>query len=54
MPNDLAVPPPTRWLERSYNIAHRRDAEDGGHFPAFERPELFVEEVRGFFRSYRT
>jgi len=53
MPNDLAVPPPTRWLDRAYNLVHRRDALDGGHFPAFEKPELFVEELRGFFRSYR-
>ncbi len=53
MPNDLAVPPPTRWLERSYNIVHRRDGESGGHFPAFEKPELVVEEVRGFFRRFR-
>ena len=35
------------------NLIHRRDAEDGGHFPAFEKPELFVEEVRGFFRKFR-
>lgn len=53
MPNDLSVPPPTRWLERAYNVAHRRDAPDGGHFPAFEKPALFVEEVRGFFRRFR-
>ncbi len=54
MPNDLAVPPPSRWLERSYNVVHRRDGTDGGHFPAFEKPDLFVEEVRGFFRGFRT
>jgi hypothetical protein len=25
----------------------------GGHFAAFEQPELFVDEVRGFFRTVR-
>jgi pimeloyl-ACP methyl ester carboxylesterase len=25
----------------------------GGHFPALETPELFVEEVRAFFRPLR-
>jgi pimeloyl-ACP methyl ester carboxylesterase len=25
----------------------------GGHFAAFEQPELFVEEVRAFFRLVR-
>ncbi len=53
MPNDLVVPPPTRWLERAYNLVHRRNSPDGGHFPAFEKPELFVEEVRGFFSRFR-
>lgn len=53
MPNDLAVPPPSRWIERAYRLVHRRDPPDGGHFPAFEKPALFVEEVRGFFRRFR-
>ncbi len=53
MPQDLAVPPPTRYLERSYNVVHRRDPPKGGHFPAFEQPELFVDEVRSFFRRFR-
>ncbi len=53
MPRDLAVPPPTRYLERSYNVAHRRDAPEGGHFPAFEQPQMFVEEVRAFLRRFR-
>jgi len=25
----------------------------GGHFAAFEQPEIFVDEVRAFFRSHR-
>jgi len=54
MPNDLVVPPPTRWIERAYRLVHRHDSPDGGHFAAFEKPALFVEEVRGFFRQFRT
>ena len=27
--------------------------ERGGHFAAFEQPEIFVDEVRGFFRTVR-
>ena len=30
-----------------------REMPKGGHFAAFEQPELFVEEVRGFFRTLR-
>jgi hypothetical protein len=28
-------------------------ARAGGHFAAFERPKLFVDEVRAFFRLVR-
>lgn len=52
-PADLGPPPPTRRLERCFNVAHRRDADAGGHFVAFERPALFVDEVRTFFRRFR-
>ena len=52
-PNDLGVPPPDSWLRRSYNMVHRNDAKQGGHFLAFEQPRLFVQELRGFFRQFR-
>ena len=52
-PNDLGPPPPDSWLERVFNVTHRKDAEKGGHFLALEQPHLFVSEVRSFFASYR-
>ena len=41
-----------RWAETKYTqIVHFNDAiERGGHFAAFERPEIFIEEVRTSFR----
>ncbi|MDT7554195.1 MAG: hypothetical protein QOI16_2731, partial [Pseudonocardiales bacterium] len=30
-----------------------RTVERGGHFAAFEQPELFVSEVRAYFRMVR-
>jgi pimeloyl-ACP methyl ester carboxylesterase len=35
------------------NIRHWNEMPKGGHFAAFEQPELFVREVRDFFRSLR-
>jgi hypothetical protein len=29
------------------------ELDKGGHFAALEQPELFVEQVRGFFRTVR-
>ncbi len=43
-----------RWAEKRYpNIIHWNELEKGGHFAAFEQPELFVTEVRDCFRAVR-
>jgi pimeloyl-ACP methyl ester carboxylesterase len=43
-----------RWAERRFkNIIHWNELDKGGHFAAFEQPELFVGEVRAAFRSLR-
>ena len=48
------VPPVRRWMEPSYpNIQHWSEMPKGGHFAAFEQPDLFVEEVRRYFRKLR-
>jgi epoxide hydrolase len=48
------VPPVRRWMAESYpNIRHWSEMPKGGHFAAFEQPELFVQEVRSFFRTLR-
>lgn len=44
---------PRDWAERRYNITHWADLPRGGHFAAMEVPELFVEDVRAFFRTVR-
>lgn len=46
--------PSRRWAERRYtNIIHWDEPDRGGHFAAFEQPELFVEQLRTFFRRVR-
>ncbi|OLF09242.1 epoxide hydrolase family protein [Actinophytocola xanthii] len=43
--------PSRRWAARRFpNILHWNDLDRGGHFAAFEQPDLFVDEVRAFFR----
>lgn len=44
---------PRRWLEPRYNITRWTEMPKGGHFAAFEQPQLFVDDVRAFFRSVR-
>lgn len=43
-----------RWAEFYYrNIIHWNELDRGGHFAAFEQPELFVGELRNCFRVMR-
>jgi microsomal epoxide hydrolase len=44
---------PRAWVERHYNVTHWADMPRGGHFAAMEQPELFVEDLREFFRTVR-
>jgi pimeloyl-ACP methyl ester carboxylesterase len=53
-PYDLFPAPPDRWVQRVYHCVRRTDLPVGGHFLAYERPAEFVEDVRAFFRDYRS
>ena len=44
---------PRSWCEAGYNITHFTTMPRGGHFAAFEQPELFVEDVNKFFATVR-
>jgi pimeloyl-ACP methyl ester carboxylesterase len=49
-PQDNFVP--LRWLaERTNNIVRWTSMEAGGHFPALERPDLLIADIRAFFRE---
>jgi pimeloyl-ACP methyl ester carboxylesterase len=45
---------PRSWVEQSYpSLTYFNKAQRGGHFAAWEEPELFAEEMRAAFRSLR-
>jgi pimeloyl-ACP methyl ester carboxylesterase len=45
---------PKHWAEAAYpDLRYWNEPERGGHFAAFEQPEIFVTEVRNFFRLVR-
>lgn len=46
---------PQSWAERAYphNLLHYKRLDRGGHFAAWEQPELFSQEMRDSFRSLR-
>ncbi len=44
---------PRKWVENHFNVTHWTNMPRGGHFAAMEQPDLFVEDVRKFFRTVR-
>ena len=52
-PEDVYRPPET-WARRAYrNLIYFHEADRGGHFAAWEQPELFAAELRAAFTSLR-
>ncbi len=46
--------PSKRWAEKHYSdIRYWNELDRGGHFAAFEQPQLFVDELRAAFRLIR-
>src|SRR5215471_13340762 len=46
---------PRSWVEAGYpNVVYFNKAEKGGHFAAWEEPEIFSTEVRAAFESVRS
>jgi pimeloyl-ACP methyl ester carboxylesterase len=47
-------PAPRSWAEQAYpNLIYYNQVDKGGHFAAWEQPQLFSEEVRAGLRSVR-
>ena len=45
---------PETWARRAYrNLIYFHEVDKGGHFAAWEEPQLFSEEIRAAFRSLR-
>ena len=53
---DVLYEAPHSWAERAYpdNLIHYNRLDRGGHFAAWEQPQLFADELRAGFRSLRT
>jgi pimeloyl-ACP methyl ester carboxylesterase len=47
------APFPREWAERNVNLRRWTKMPRGGHFAALEEPELYVNDLREFFREFR-
>jgi pimeloyl-ACP methyl ester carboxylesterase len=51
---DELYPAPRSWAEKAYpKLIHFNEVDEGGHFAAWEQPQIFSEEIRATFRSLR-
>ena len=49
-PRDLVLPP-REWAERLYDVQRYTVQARGGHFPAWEAPDAYADDLRAFARS---
>jgi pimeloyl-ACP methyl ester carboxylesterase len=53
-PEDDLFRAPETWARRAFpSLIYFREAERGGHFAAWEEPELFAAEIRAAFKTLR-
>ena len=45
---------PRKLMEKSNNLKHWKVFKTGGHFAPMEQPEILVNEIRDFFRGYKS
>jgi len=51
---DELYPAPRSWAERAYpKLIYYNKAPKGGHFAAWEQPDILVEDIRTGFRTIR-
>lgn len=52
-PNEIYTAPRS-WTERAYSkLIHYNKVDRGGHFAAWEQPEMLTQELRASFKTFR-
>lgn len=52
-PADILLPP-KEWVVRNLNLTRWTSLPRGGHFTAMEEPELLADDIRAFYRPFRS
>lgn len=53
-PEETPANPPREWVARGYDVVRWTPMPRGGHFAAWEEPDVLAAEIRAFFRPLRT
>jgi microsomal epoxide hydrolase len=52
-PAEMSEWPPRTYVERIFNIKQWTEMPAGGHFAALEKPDLLINDIKKFLRSFR-
>jgi len=52
-PKDISSPP-REWATRFFDVQRWTEMSRGGHFAAMEEPQLLAQDLRAWFRKFRT
>lgn len=50
-PDPVFLPPPRSYAAKTYDIVHWSEPPRGGHFAAFEQPDVFLADLRAFIAT---
>ena len=50
-PKEMSAWPPKSYIEKIFNVKQISKMDEGGHFPALEKPRLLIEDIRKFFKN---
>jgi microsomal epoxide hydrolase len=52
-PDDISLPAPRQFIERTYNVVEYGVAPFGGHFPGLDATDVLAKSLRSAFQRYR-
>ena len=50
-PKEMSAWPPKSYIDKIFNILQITEMKEGGHFPALEKPNLLIDDIRTFFKG---
>jgi pimeloyl-ACP methyl ester carboxylesterase len=50
-PQEMSKWPPRSYVNRIFNVKQWNEIDSGGHFAALEKPEIFLNDIRNFFKN---
>ena len=50
-PKEMSAWPPESYIKKIFNVKQITKMNEGGHFPALEKPKYLIEDIKKFFKN---